>query len=332
MSKSELRTLPLLSIRPHPLNPRFDLGPLQDLSADIAQNGIIEPVIVIPGSHGRAEGECIDCAQLVHKRGELIEEHQHHGMPCPGGSMPAADEWYLLAGHRRHAATRMAGLETIPAVARFDLKTRADVVMAMLRENLHRHNLSPVEEARAYEQLTLEGMTTSRIAQQTKRSRKTIERRLALTSLPETAQRKLHSGQLTLQDAEALLDLPPEASERALRAVGTRGFREAVAREKGYTEDQEIIRELHREFVAPFLRGSQKPPRSMLPAVRREALVSLTESLPARLVRAWRAALGQDITHVDPDRALIALATLEGASDGLLSVLGYEFSELEEGA
>lgn len=332
MSSSELRTLPLLSIRPHPLNPRFDLGPLTDLSADIAQNGLIEPVIVIPGSHGRSEGECIDCAQLVHKRGELLEEHLHNGVPCPGGSMPAGDEWYLLAGHRRHAATQMAGLERIPAVARFDLKTRSDVLMAMLRENLHRHDLSPMEEAKAYEQLTFEGMTTARIAQQTKRSKKTIDRRLALTALPEPAQRRLHQGQMTLQDAETLLDLPPDASARVLRAVGTRGFREAVAREKGLTDDEEIIRELHREFLAPFLRGSQKPSRSMLPAVRREALLGLAGALPGRVVQGWKAALGQEVTHVDPDRALIALAASVGATEGLLTVLGYEFSELEEGA
>lgn len=332
-TSSELRALPILSIRPHPLNPRFDLGPLEDLAADIAAHGLLEPVVVVPGSYGKPTGECIDCAQQVRRVGAVLEEHLHDGVPCPGGSMPAGDEWYLLAGHRRYAAARMAGLEKLPAVARFDLTSRADVLMAMLRENLHRHDLSPMEEARAYEQLTFEGMTVTRIAKQTNRSPKTIERRLALTGLPEGAQRLLHKGQITLQDAEALVDLPPSASERALQVIGTRRFRETVVRERGVTDDAAIIAELHREFLDPFVRGAQKPHRSMLPAVRREIVLALSEGLPPRVVRAWRDVLGRDLGTVDPDRALIALvAVMEAPKERLLTVLGYELSELEEGA
>ena len=139
---------------------------------------------------------------------------------------------------------------------------------------------------------------------------------------------------MTLQDAEALLDLPPAASERALKAVGTRAFREAVIREKGVTDEDEIVAELHREFIAPFLHGSQKPAKSMHVEVRREIVHALQEGLPKRTLRLLRDALARhDVSTVYPDRALLALAVvMEAPKERLLSALGYEFSELEEGA
>lgn len=337
MSTPELRTLSLLSIRPHPINPRFDLGPLDDLAADIAANGLIEPLIVVPGSWGKQRGECIDCGLTVPRRGLVLEEHTTTAGMCPGGSMEAADAWFLVAGHRRHAAATMAGLTEVQAVARFDLRTDADVLVTMLRENIHRHDLTVMEEGEAYQQLTLLGMTATRIAHQTKRSRKTVERRLALVELPEKARKNLHAGTITLQDAEALLGLSPEASERALKSIGTRAFREAVVRERGFTGPAAVAAELRAEFLGPFLSGAARPTREALPLLRREVVASLAARLPRPLVRGWLESLGVsepvELTGVDPDRALLALAvaveTDPAGQYDLLGVLGYEPTPVE---
>ncbi|MBO9555565.1 MAG: ParB N-terminal domain-containing protein [Cellulomonas sp.] len=317
----------------------MDLGDLADLTADIRDNGLIEPLVVIPGSYGRGHGLCGDCDQDVPRHGSgVLAEHVVDGRPCAGGAEPAADDWYVVAGHRRRQASLDAGVHDVPCVTRYDLRTRADVIALMLRENSHRRDLTPLEEAQGFHQLTLEGLTATRIAQQVKRSKKTVDRRLALMGLDERARRKLARGQMTLGDAEAMLDLPPEKADRVLRSVGTTAFRQEVARERLETDDRAALAaELRREFLEPFLTGAQRPPRAALPGLRREVVTSLAEGLPRRVVRAWLDALGLgepvEVHQVDPDRALLALATVvasgvPGQYD-LLARLDYEPSPVE---
>jgi ParB/RepB/Spo0J family partition protein len=339
--KTETRSLALRSICPDPNNPRFDLGDLTHLTEDIRDNGLIEPLVVRPGSFGKRHGRCRDCDQPVPRTpAGVLEEHTTEGVPCPGGSEPAGDEWYILAGHRRHAASIAAGLWEVPCVTRFDIKTDADALLLMLRENLHRRDLTPLEEAKAYEQLTLDfGMTTTRVAQLTHRSRKTVDRRLALTRLDEKAQRKLKTGQITLADAEALLNLPPERVEKVEASLGTREFRQEVTRAR-LGEDvtvQDVAAELRREFIAPFLSGGARPSADARDAVLRAAIGALTDALPRRVVRSWCEAVGVGdpigLTTIPPMRALIGVAWVasrsrEGTYD-LLGALGYELSPVE---
>lgn len=331
--------LPLRSIKPHPHNPRFDLGDLTSLTADIRDNGLIEPLVVVPGTFGKQHGTCADCDQRVprHTSG-VLSEHITDGRPCPGGAEPAADDWYVVAGHRRRQAALDAGVHVVPCVTRFDLRTNADQVALMLRENGHRRDLTALEEAQGFHQLTLEGLTATRIAQQVKRSKKTVDRRLALMRLDERRRKQLMRGQITLEDAETLLSLPPEKAERALRSVGTDRFRQEVAKERLDTDDRTAVAaELRREFLAPYLSGERRPERKALPAVRREVVTTLAEALPRRVVRSWLDALGLgepiEVHQVDPDRALLALAVaigqgLEGQYD-LLARLDYELSPVE---
>lgn len=331
--------IPIRSIRPHPKNPRFDLGDITDLTEDVRDHGLIEPLVVVPGSWGKSSGRCGDCDQVIARSpvGVLLE-HFAGDVPCPGGSEPAADDWFVVAGHRRREAAIGAGLWEVQCVVRTDLRTTADQVALMLRENAHRRDLTALEEARGYEQLTLEGLTATRISQQVKMPKKRVDRRLALLTLAEDAQARLKTGQMTLEDAEALLDLSPEAADRALASVGTREFRQDVAREKtGVDEPAVIAAELRATFLRPFLAGSQRPPREALPRLRKEALQTLADRLPKRVVKSWVTALGTDesvvMTTVDPDRALLALAvaieTDPAGQYDLLRLLGYEMSPVE---
>lgn len=337
---SEYRVLPLRSIRPHPVNPRFDLGDLTELTEDIRDAGLIEPLVVAPGSHGKAKGACRDCDQPVDRlTSGVLVEHLDGSMPCPGGSEPAGDEWFLLAGHRRHAASLAAGLWEAPCVTRFDVKTPADALVVMVRENGHRRDLTPLEEAHAYEQLALFGMTPTKIAQRTHRSKKVVDRRLALNALTDGAKAKLKAGVMTLADAEALLNLTPERAERALRSVGTKEFRQEVAREHlgGDADAHAVAGRLREEFLAPYLTGAARPSTGQGDRVLRETVAALADNLPRAVVRAWMHAVGVgesiELSTIPALRALIGLAvTVEKNPVGtydLLHALGYEPSPVE---
>lgn len=337
--KTQLQSLPLRSIRPHPRNPRFDLGDLTELTQDVRDAGLIEPLVVVPGSWDKATGECRDCgARIARTPAGLLEEHVTGSSSCPGGSEPAADDWYVVAGHRRREACIGAGLWEVPCITRFDLKTAAEVIVVMMRENGHRRDLTPLEEAHGYEQLTLEGLTATRIAQQTHRSKKTVDRRLALNTLPDALKRNLREGVITLQDAEAMLDLSPEKAERALRSVGTKEFKQDIAREEVGNDSDLIAAHLRSEFLAPYLTGSTKPTKLMHDAILRTVVTTLATSWPHRpTVRAWCTAAGvsepTDLPGVPPMRALLALASVVEKTPagmyGLLSTLGYVPSPVE---
>lgn len=339
---SEYRMIPLRSIRPHPENPRFDLGDLSDLTADIKAAGLIEPLVVMPGSHGKAQGECRDCAQRVDRTtAGVLVEHLDGQMSCPGGSEIAGDEWYLIAGHRRREGCLGAGMWEAPARVMFDVRTNADALVVMLRENGHRRDLTPLEEAHGFERLTLFGLTATKIAQQTRRSKKTVDRRLALNQLPEKAKSNLRHGVITLMDAEAMLDLPPERAEKALRSVGTKEFKQEVARQhlpEGADSPPAVAARLRADFLAPFLTGTQKVPVGATDRVLREVVATLAEVWPQRsTVKTWCQAVGvtepAELSTIPAARALVALAVVtEKAPAGiydLLHALGYEPSPIE---
>lgn len=319
----------VLSVMPDPDNPRDNLGDLRELTEDIRQNGIIQPIVVRPGSKDQARGVCSACGQSVDRltTGLLVE----HDL-CPGGSSLARDEWIILAGHRRYAAARQAGLREIPVHVDTSTRSRAERLAFMLRENGHRRDLTVLEEASAYEQLTLEGLTVTRIATLTKRSKDRIKRHLNIASLPDESKQSL--GDITLDDAEALLDLKGAAHDRALEAIGTPEFRQTVAEERlaGDANDDSIARLLRDDFMRPITAGLV--PLTQVPTGL--LLTVLQGSLPPRIVKAWLTALecpNGDCEGVSVERALVALAYVSSkdlpSEYRLLQALGYEVSPIE---
>ena len=129
--------------------------------------------------------------------------------------------YQLVAGERRWRAARRAGLLTIPAIVRHtdDLSS----VEQALVENLHRQDLTPLEEAAAYQQLIEDfGLTHEQVSTRVGKSRSTITNMLRLLSLPPSIQHLLADGRLSAGHARALLGSPDRAFQEHLakRAVG----------------------------------------------------------------------------------------------------------------
>lgn len=129
--------------------------------------------------------------------------------------------YQLVAGERRWRAARRAGLTTIPAIVRRtgDLSS----VEQALVENLHRQDLTPLEEAAAYQQLIEDfGLTHEQVSSRVGKSRSAITNMLRLLSLPPAIQHLLADGRLSAGHARALLGSPDRAFQEHLakRAVG----------------------------------------------------------------------------------------------------------------
>jgi ParB family chromosome partitioning protein len=134
------------------------------------------------------------------------------------------DSYELIAGERRWRAARRAGLAVIPAVVR----TTDDMgsVEQALVENLHRQDLTPLEEAAAYQQLIEDfSLTHEQVAERVGKSRSAVTNTLRLMSLPAGIQALLADGRLTAGHARALLGTPDRAfQEQLARRAASEGW------------------------------------------------------------------------------------------------------------
>jgi ParB family chromosome partitioning protein len=133
---------------------------------------------------------------------------------------PVDDGFELIAGERRWRAAQRAGLSHIPAVVRVTDEL-ASVEQALV-ENLHRQDLTPLEEAAAYQQLLEDfGMTHEQVATKVGKSRSAITNALRLLTLPASIQQLLADGRLSAGHAKAILGTPNRSLQESLakRAV-----------------------------------------------------------------------------------------------------------------
>lgn len=144
--------------------------------------------VLVPGFDFRIDEIAGDLADLAASIAE-------HGVLQPLLVRRVNDEWEVVAGRRRLAAARQAGLDHVPCVVR-DLGDD-QAVDATIAENIHRRNLSPIEEALAYAHLRDTGLTQAAIAKRVGRSQTTVCHLLKLIEFPADVRAEVHAGRLS---------------------------------------------------------------------------------------------------------------------------------------
>lgn len=186
---SEFANIELSLITPSLTNPRthFDAAKLQELADDIKRRGIDTPITVRPLPAARVADTSIDRAT---------------------GKPPAVRPVYeLVAGERRYRASRLAGVATIPALVR-DLDDE-QALEVQLVENLHRTDLTELEEAEGYQRL-MEHSTLSadQVAAKITKSRSYVYARLKLLDLTLECKQALREGQIDASRALLIARIP----------------------------------------------------------------------------------------------------------------------------
>lgn len=145
---------------------------------------------------------------------DLVQSIKTHGVLQPIVVTEVPEGGYeLIAGERRTRASKLAGKDTIPAIIRS--ATDQERLELALIENIQRHDLNPVEEARAYDQLMTEfGLTQQQVADQVGKSRSAVANTVRLLDLPEDILAALASGEISAGKARALLSLKSEDEQR----------------------------------------------------------------------------------------------------------------------
>jgi ParB family chromosome partitioning protein len=196
--------VPLARVRPNPYQPRrhMDDAGLQELAASIREHGVLQPVLVT----------------------ETLDGYQ------------------LIAGERRVRASRLAGLERIPALVR-QLANRDQLEVALV-ENVQRADLDPIEEALAYRQLMDEfGLTQEQVSDRVGKARATIANTLRLLDLHGDVQAAIVDGRVTEGHGRALAGLPSDGQAQVLKTV--------LAQSLSVRQTEELVRRLREPKPAP---------------------------------------------------------------------------------
>lgn len=195
-------------IDPHPQNPRKDLGDLTELAASIAKNGIYQNLTVIPSEQGR---------------------------------------YTVIIGHRRLAAAKLAGLETVPCIV--TEMTEKEQLSTMLLENMQRSDLTIAEEAFGFQLMFDMDYGVDEIAEQTGFSESTVRKRLKIATLPEKELKDAMARGGTLEDYVKIAGIKDEKDRaKLLGSVGTNNFNDeylgAVKKEKTEENRPKLLEEL----------------------------------------------------------------------------------------
>ena len=181
-SDTRIETLPLREIEPDPGQPRktFDDETLAELSASIAEHGLLQPIAV---------------------------------RPKPSGG------YLIVAGERRWRASRMAGLTEVPVIVK-DVSDEQAMELALVENLQREDLDPVEEAAGIRELMTRCNLTQEQAARKLGKSRSALANSLRLLSLPETVLELLKSGFITIGHAKVVLGLPtPELQEEAAQMI-----------------------------------------------------------------------------------------------------------------
>ncbi|WP_181350757.1 ParB/RepB/Spo0J family partition protein [Thalassobacillus sp. CUG 92003] len=140
---------------------------------------------------------------------ELKQSIEQHGILQPIIIRKSIKGYEIVVGERRYRAAKEAGLEVIPAVVK-ELTDEEMMELALL-ENLQREDLTPIEEAMAYKNLTNElGITQEELSKRLGKSRSHIANIVRLLALPDSVIAKINEGKLSMGHGRAILGLKHE--------------------------------------------------------------------------------------------------------------------------
>lgn len=212
-------------IDPHPDNPRKNIGDVNDLAASIKTNGLLTPLSVVPNG----------------------------------------ERYRVIAGRRRLAACKQAGIRAVPC---FVLQLGPlQQLEAMVTENCQREQLTVLEEADAIQGMLDLGATTAAVAHRLGRSADYVRDRAKAASIKADVRKTRDDfGQISIGQLVAIAryDGQPDLQKRLAQAAGTSNFDYTLSRIERDENDRQWIESVAALLGEPdsginFIRDPEKP-------------------------------------------------------------------------
>ena len=179
-----VRFVPIKSVCPNPDQPRkhFEEAEVEELVSSIRNHGVLQPILV---------------------------------RPMPEGEESQEGEFQIVAGERRWRSATRAKLSHVPVIIR-DIDDR-DCLEISLIENVQRSNLTPLEEARGYQELISRfQLTQAEVAEKVGKERASVANMVRLLRLPASVQGLIDQGVISVGHAKAILTVKEPKLQVAL--------------------------------------------------------------------------------------------------------------------
>ncbi len=216
-----VRIVPVDHIEPNPEQPRMVFEPtaLDELAASIREHGVLQPILVRP---------------------------------------LGPNTYQIVAGERRWRASRLAGLDSIPAlIEEIDDDTALEIAII---ENLQREDLTPLDEAAMYDRMVHEhGYSIRKLADKLGKDKGYLENRLRLADAPPEIRELVSLRKDSLSHAYELMKVEDPKKRRRLAEQVARGeltlikLRDKIEgrRPRATTEAEDIVEEVEAVFTEP---------------------------------------------------------------------------------
>lgn len=197
----KLVQIPIGRILPSPHNPRHEALGLDELAQSIKAVGIIEPLVV-----------------------SIVQDDPEHVT--------------LVCGNRRFGAAKLAGLKQVPCLVLPAVGERTERTISLV-ENLHRRDMSHIEQGEAFKALMDTGLKMREVAKMTGVSEATVSVKVGfVTGLIPEIQQLVHEDKIRINEARELVKLPFDAQRRFVQegAVGGRRPNKTEVARRSQTE------------------------------------------------------------------------------------------------
>lgn len=214
LTAGQIGLIPVVQIETNPYQPRthFDIVALEELATSIREQGVIQPITVRRMSN---------------------------------------EVYQLISGERRLQASKLAGLESVPAY----IRTADDEQMMemALIENIQREDLNPMEVAFAYKRLMDEcKLPMEKVGEKVGKNRATVNNYLRLMKLPPEIQIGIRDKQISMGHARAIINIEDPVMQLSI-------YKETIAHDYSVRKVEELVRELSVQKSPKVLQGTTKP-------------------------------------------------------------------------
>lgn len=195
---------------------------------------------------------------------ELADSIRIHGLIQPITIRRMSENSYqLISGERRLRASKIAGLETVPAYVR--LADDQQMLEMAIIENIQREDLNPIEVALSYRRLIIEcELRQEDLGKRVGKQRSTVTNYLRLLKLPSTIQAALRDKQLSMGHARALISVGHSDMQLAV-------FARIIKEELSVRKTEELVKSLSEQqaTVMPKNRLMTEQERAVLDVQQR---------------------------------------------------------------
>lgn len=187
VDSSSVQMIPVASIEANPYQPRreFDAAALEDLSASIKAQGVLQPVLVRPLAGGKFE---------------------------------------LVAGERRLRASKMAGLEEIPSMVR-EMTDQESLAIALIENLQREDLNAIEEALGYQQLQQQFGLSQDELSRQVGKSRSAVANALRLLNLPDFVQKDIQANKLSAGHGRAIMAITdPEPQAELHKRIAENGL------------------------------------------------------------------------------------------------------------